>query len=262
MASRMTSQIGGASLLEAVGFAEALYAVWRPGPPQMPASRGQTERAYEHIWKQLVNHQLEPGDRVLDAEIAAQLGMSRTPVREAIQRLIQDGFLEPMARGVRVTRLTAREVVELYDYRTALESFAARRAAGVISEEALHRLQHQTKELQRRFSQPEALIDAPLAADYLRHEIRLHQTVMAAAPNRYMAQAMASIRGRLAVFGVASLRIPGRIAQTFEEHSAIVEALVSRSGDAAASAMERHIQQAKQRVLADFFWVKEPLGMT
>lgn len=240
------------------GFAEVLYEIVWPAIQHPEAPAGETERAYAHIWKQIVDQQLRPGERVLDAAIAAQLGISRTPVRQAIQRLIQDGLLEPLARGVRVWQPAADQVAELYDYRTALEAFAVRRTAGELHVAPLGEQLHLIRDLRARFGAPDWRHDPQLAVDFARHDVGLHQLVMVGLGNRYVVRALAAIYGRMALFGIASGRIPGRMEQTLDEHEAIVAALLGQDPEQAAAAVERHIQRVKRSVLADFFWQPEP----
>src|SRR5919199_4166478 len=88
------------------------------------------EHAYEMIWRQLIRGERKPGERLADTELAAQLGLSRTPVRQALHRLVQEDLVRLDARrGFSVRELTTQDVHEIYDVRGALEVLALRQAA-------------------------------------------------------------------------------------------------------------------------------------
>lgn len=245
----------GLTELRRLKFADAMYEVLFP---RSAAPRGQVESMYEYLWKQIVDQELRPGDRVVDAAIAEAAGVSRTPVREAIQRLIQDGLLEELPRGVRVARPAPEEVAHLYDYRIALETFAARQAALAVPPAEVERLLKEGRSLRARLRLPGAQHDPQVAVDFVRYDVGLHQWLIQAGGNPYLAQAMAAVRGRLVMFTVHGTRVPGWMEQRIGEHEAILHALLARDAASAAATIGQHIGRAKQRVLRAFFGVAWP----
>ncbi len=108
-------------------------------PKKTPRSQGAADRAYEEIQRRIVSGDLPPGSRLVEREIAEKLGLSRTPVREAVHRLAQDGFVRwntgaAYARPV-VAELTSEDAAELHEIVAGLESAAARRVAALPLEE-------------------------------------------------------------------------------------------------------------------------------
>jgi len=240
------------SELRGLNFADAMYGVLFPGERE-PC--GQSEIAYEFLWKKIVDQQLRPGDRVIDAALASEAGMSRTPLREAIQRLVQDGLLEALPRGVRVASLTVNDTEHLYDYRTALETSSARQAATAIAQTDVRGLLAEGRSLQVRVRAPGGQHDPHVAIDFMRYDVALHQLLLHSVGNPYITRALATIHARFSVFQVAGARVPGRIERGIADHERILVALLARDGAVASDAMEAHIQRVKYRVLADFFGV-------
>ena len=240
----------GLTELSRLNFAEAMYEVLFPRARE---PRGQTEAMYEFVWKKIVNQELRPGERVLDAAIASEAGVSRTPVREAIQRLVQDELLEDLPRGVRVARPTGENVAHLYDYRCALETFAARRAAGALPLEVVDRLLDEGERLRERLVAPGAQHDPGVAIAFIQYDMGLHQLVLHSGGNPYLSRALAAIHGRLSVFHVAGTRNPNRLLNGIAEHHTILDAM--RRGDAAVAgtAMEAHVQRVKHAILSEYF---------
>ena len=236
--------------LRRLNFADSMYRIVFPAGA---GSRDQAAPLYEFLWKKIVDQELRPGDGVVEAAIAAEAGVSRTPVREAIQRLVQDGLLEHRPRGVRVAMVTPEETIDLYDYRAALETFAARRATPRLPREEIRRLLRESDDLTTRLAAPGGRHDPQVAIDSMRQDLRLHQLLGNAAGNAKIIRALAAIQARLSLFQVAGTRIPGRMEQTQREHRAILQALLEQDADGAASAMAAHLEQVKTQILADVF---------
>src|SRR5437763_1833167 len=93
------------------------------------------QQVYDLLWQRIVSHQLRPGDKLSDVRLSEELGVSRTPVREALQRLAQDGMVRAESRrGFFVAQFSSRDVGEVYDVRTALEVLAVRLAFPHLTE--------------------------------------------------------------------------------------------------------------------------------
>src|SRR5947209_8174671 len=109
-----------------------IFDLLRPsGTPTIPTA---LDYAYDAIWRQLIKRERQPGERLADTELAAQLGISRTPVRQALHRLAQEDLVRFDARhGFSVKVFTAEDVREIYDVRCALEVLALRQAAPRLS---------------------------------------------------------------------------------------------------------------------------------
>jgi DNA-binding GntR family transcriptional regulator len=186
------------------------------------------------IWEGRLAH----GERIREEEIASLLGVSRTPVREALQRLQQRGLLVVgPGRGLMVAELSKQQVFELYAMREILEGSAARFAARHANEtevEILYRLQQELAE-----SKSDALTLVKLNR-------RFHQAIYEAAHNQYLLDTLDSLNDSLALLHNITFRAPSRRADTDEEHRRIVEAIEKRDPDTAEKVAREHIRQAQR----------------
>lgn len=194
------------------------------------------EAVFRSLCQALRAGQFRPGDRLREEEVAQRLKVSRTPVREALGRLLAKGFVEPAGgRGLIVRSLDAGEVLELYAMREILEGAAARLAA-------------------RHASQPEidALVDleeafeaqAGNATEMARLNHAFHETIFRAARNRYLDSALQELQDGIALLGATTFTVSGRPSTAAEEHRALIAAIAARDPDRAEHLARTHIQEA------------------
>lgn len=209
------------------------------------------EHVYEMIWKQLVTGEHRPGERLTDTELAAQLGVSRTPVRQALHRLAQDELVRSdPRRGFWVRTFTVQDIHEMYDVRSVLETMAIRLAAPRLRPEELR------EQLDRLAAVRAALDEHPVAL-FLQNDIQLHNLLIRSSDNGCLIRLLATLRSRLSVFQAKDTSYPGRMETALDDHERILQALVAGKTDEAAEALVTHIANAKAGVLADIFDVKE-----
>jgi DNA-binding GntR family transcriptional regulator len=190
---------------------------------------------YGRLRAAIRSRELKPGDRLREAELAERLGVSRTPVREALKRLEADGLIQlAPPRGFIVTQLTHRRVMELYAMREVLAGVAARFAA-----EQAAPMEIQT--LQQLVAQQGTAQDASEAA---RLNDRLTQAMISAAHNEYLTRATSALTDALELLGKTTYSIPGRMESGWKENKRIVEAIARRDGAAAEEAARLHIRNA------------------
>ncbi|TPG57716.1 GntR family transcriptional regulator [Roseomonas nepalensis] len=210
-----------------------------------PAARPPTpdlgRDAYERVKAAIREGTLPPGTRLTEAELVARLGISRTPIRQALTRLETEGLVshEPR-RGVVVSRPDHQQVIELYSIREVLEGTAARFAAQHASEAELEALTQLVAGEGRVLDRP-----AELSAINL----RLHALLHRAAHNRYLLRALAQLTDNMALLPTM-LGDPARARQSHEEHRALLEALKRRDGAASEAAMAAHLRSAQRHRIA------------
>lgn len=205
----------------------------QPEPPGLP--RG--EQAYQHIRAAIQEHRLKPGDRLREADLAQTIGLSRTPVREALARLEADGLIASDAtRGLVVTELDYNMVSELYYMREVLEGTAARLAAQHASEVELTIIEELCEQYRRSLDDPVAL----QAKNRL-----FHEALYRCAHNRYLLKTLTLLHDALSLLGESTLHDRARAEQTLTEHAAIVEAIKARDPDRAERATREHIRLAQ-----------------
>jgi len=191
--------------------------------------------AYVALRDDIRTGRLNPGDRLLETEIAERLGISRTPVREALKRLESDGvatFGQP--RGLTVTKLSHAQILELYAMREVMEGAAARFAAERAAPFEIAAL--------KEIVQANAPIRDPLEAAAANR--KLHQAIVDAGHNAYLNRLMTVMNDALALLGSTTYRVPGRIASGWKENTEIVAAIERRDPDAAEETARRHIRAA------------------
>ena len=177
-----------------------------------------------------------PGDRLREEDVAQRLKVSRTPVREALGRLMAKGFLQPAGgRGLIVRSLDTAEVLELYAMREILEGAAARLAAQHASPPEIDAL----ADLEESF---EAHADDAVAMARLNRSF--HETIVRAARNRYLDSALEELQDGIALLGTTTFSIAGRPSTAAREHRALIDAIAARDPDRAETLARSHIQEA------------------
>lgn len=177
----------------------------------------------------------KPGDRLVESELAERFGVSRTPIREALQRLETQSLLTRDGRSLIVSSLDHNQLAELYCVRSELEGLAARLAARHATEEEVRLLRAMVEE-------DRLLVDDPTALS--RANKRFHKQIHLASHNRYLVQQLDLVHRSMALLATTSISFEGRGAQTIDEHHTIVEAIAARDGDAAYQALKDHISRA------------------
>ncbi|MEM7693562.1 MAG: GntR family transcriptional regulator [Pseudomonadota bacterium] len=194
-----------------------------------------TKDAYGAIIAAIRAGDLLPGSAVREVSLAKTLGVSRTPVREALRQLEAEGLVVKSPRvGTVIRTLTPTEVSELYDTRAVLEGSAARFAARAASPIA-------RDELLAINADMAAAVDDPARLSAL--NTAFHAALLAAAHNRFLVAAVEGVRKTLLILGPTTLNRP-RAADAVAEHAAVLSAIRARDEMAAEAAMRRHIEGA------------------
>ncbi|MFZ1727031.1 MAG: GntR family transcriptional regulator [Albidovulum sp.] len=191
--------------------------------------------AYTLILEAIDGGIYRPGDRLVEAELADRLGVSRTPVREALQRLETQSMLARDGRSLIVASLDHNQLAELYVVRAELEGLAARLAAKHASPE-------EVKVLADMIEEDRAKVDNPVALS--RANRRFHRQIHLASHNRYLVQQLELVHRSMALLATTSLAAEGRGSVALAEHLAIVKAIEAGDGAAAQQALRSHISKA------------------
>ena len=192
--------------------------------------------AYTLILDAIEGGMFKPGERLVEAELAERFGVSRTPVREALQRLETQGMLRRDGRSLSVAALDHNQLSELYAVRTALEGLAARLAARHATEEELRVLRSMvTEDTALLGGDPRVLSRA---------NKRFHQQIHLASHNRFLVQQLIMVHRAMALMATTSFAAEGRDGPALAEHGRIVAAIEARDGDAACAALKEHISKA------------------
>ena len=190
---------------------------------------------YEDLRQAIVNGELLPGERLLEEDLSARLGLGRAAVRMALVRLEHDGLVDrERHRGARVRRISEREAVEILEARSALEGLAARHAATAADDVAIAGLREIIDEMRR-------LREAGDLIGLSNMNARLHAGILEASGHATAKRLSRTLSSQIVRFQYRTVLLPGRPDRSFSEHSAIVEAIAARNPDAAEQAMQHHL---------------------
>jgi DNA-binding GntR family transcriptional regulator len=210
-----------------------------PAANDAPGTLG--DAAYLELKEALFDFRLQPGERFSENAIAVRLGMSRTPVRHALARLQREGYLDMDARsGWSVRPLDFEQFDHLYDLRLVLESAAVRRLCDGYAEHALDTLKDFW------LTPPDArVLDGARVATM---DEAFHMTLVAAAGNPEMARIHRDLTERIRILRRLDFGSAERVACTYDEHAAILGAILCGRADQAAMLLRSHIEASKLEV--------------
>lgn len=194
------------------------------------------DQAYERLKDMIVRGEFEPGRFLSERRLAAELSMSKTPVRSAVERLASEGLVRVSPQqGIVVAEISFGDIIDLFEIRTALEGYVVAQLAGTLTEERVHQLRTNLEE------QFEAAQRGDVVEN-MRFDTAFHFLLCEYQGNREITRVMWRMRDRLAriIIGVLRQR-PQRMLESVEDHRAVVDAIVAGDGARAAEAMKAHL---------------------
>lgn len=191
---------------------------------------------YEKIKQAVLNGELAGGQPLVEATLAEWCGVSRTPVREALRRLEQDGLIIRDARGLAVRERSPEEILDIYDTRIVLESAAGRAAAERRNNHDIRALRWSLAECQAISGESEGAVAA---------NERFHTAVWHATHNESLVDLLERLCLHLARYPETTLAAPGRWTAALIEHAALLDAIERRDGDVAAEISSTHFSAAR-----------------
>jgi DNA-binding GntR family transcriptional regulator len=198
------------------------------------------EDGYLKLREAIVSGRLQPNQRLVEAELGDELGVGRSAIRTALARLDQEGLIEhERNRGARVRLVEEDEAVEILEARASLEGLAARHAA-------LNRSDEDVAAMRDILGQMRELLGAGDLLSASDRNALLHRRIVDASGHATAARLIAGLSSQLVRFQYRTIMLPGRRDRSFEEHEAIVEAIVAGDADAAEAAMRRHLSHVAE----------------
>lgn len=195
-------------------------------------------RVYQILYRQIVGRRLKPGARLKEEHLTKELGISRTPLRDAITRLVKDGYLDAEPRrGARVKKFSAKDVNEIYDIRKALERLAIRLAIGHIAPPALKQLNGQFRGQKARNIQ--------------KADRELHNLIIMNCGNKRLIEMLGNLYKLICIFRREGYQSPRRSENASDQHLRIIAALLKGNAVLAEKKMCEHIEDTKQEIIAD-----------
>lgn len=197
--------------------------------------KGLYQEVADRLRDMIQKGELQPGEWVDEVRLTASLGISRTPLREALKVLVAEGLLHMKPRqGCFVSELTTKDLEEIFPLMAMLEGRCAYEAATKVTESDLVRLEAMHVEL-RRFAQRGDV------NQYYAANARIHIAIQDLAANSWLSDLITNLRQVLGLFRHRSLKHPGRIDESYSEHAAIFEALKARDPVQAEAVTRTHL---------------------
>lgn len=201
----------------------------------MPMEQRRADHIAETLEMQIFDGVFSDGERLDEVRLSEQFGVSRTPLREAFQRLALSGLVELIPRrGAFVRQPGPIELMEMFEVMAELEAVCGRLAATRISEKAL-------TELRAANAKCQSAVDAQQAEVYYIENEQFHKIIYRQSGNTFLEQEANKLHKRLRPFRRQQLKFRGRMATSMDEHEAVLTALRSGDAEAAAHALRNHV---------------------
>jgi DNA-binding GntR family transcriptional regulator len=202
------------------------------------------QRVYDHLRTEIFEGRLEPGTELIEVTLAAQLGVSRGPLREAIGRLAAEGLVTVSPRrGAVVRSLSGEEFLELYQVREALERMAVQLAVPRLTDEQFEALAELNEAMKAHAVQNK--VDAFFEAN-----LAFHAQLLDASGNAKLQELYRQLLGQLGRYRLRSLTLRGNLQRSVTEHKAILRAARRGEVERAAQLMAEHIRVPQRRAMA------------
>jgi GntR family transcriptional regulator, rspAB operon transcriptional repressor len=212
-----------------------------------PDIRNLHEQTYWYLHQLIISHQLKPGSRINYDQLSEELGISKTPLRDAFNRLSQEGLVEIKPRsGTFVSVPNIKDVREVYDVRKALERQSIELAIDKIPQSELEKLLELNHDVEKKFHE-KGDFQAFLDSDRV-----VHKTIIKYSNNSRIIHIMDTLNAQMSWFGYLIIgKIRDRVSEATEHHQAILEAMMNKDLETAMKMMEYHIDKTKHIVIKD-----------
>ena len=214
--------------------------------PKTRAVENLSARVYNQIKNLILCNEIMPGQKLHHQQLSERLGVSRTPIREALTRLVQEGYVSFLPnRGFTCKEIRMQEAEELYELREALEAFAVEKAIAILSDKALRELRDKMtaygRDVQNRFTRERLVYDQDI-----------HLRIARLAGNETLQNTLSHVFERIVLKRrTDGLYDPARGVAAHQEHLRLLEAMERRDATAAVGILRNHIQAGKKNVMAD-----------
>lgn len=212
-------------------------------PVNLESYKPLRELVLDAIREAIINGTLKPRERLMEIQMAEELGVSRTPIREALRKLELEGFIVMVPRkGAYVADVSFKDIADVFEIRAALEALAAGLAAERITDEELEEMERLVVEKTEAITNHD--MDRLVEVD-----TSFHEAIYKASRNERLTSIINNLREQIQRYRTTSLAYPGRMKRSLEEHRGIVEAIQSRDTQLAQQAAREHIENAENSMI-------------
>ena len=213
------------------------------GLSRLPDWQPLRDRAYDAIKAAILSLSLKPGEPLIERNLAARLGISKTPIRGALVRLEREGLVTMTPfKGAVVAGIYKEDIREIFELREAIEGLAARKATAAITEEDL-------QEGERLLKMAEEALEQGRYHECSKFGSDIHNIIIERAGNERLASILCNLDDHYQRFRLVSAQIPGRLARSAEEHRGILEAMKAQDADLAEARMRAHLRGALDELM-------------
>ncbi len=212
-------------------------------PIQLDAYKPLRDVVSEALRQAIKDGILKPGERLMEIRLAEELGVSRTPIREAIRKLELEGFVVMVPRrGTYVADISLKDISQVFEIRGALEELAAGLAAERITTDELENLERILVEINEYMERGDfdKIVDA---------DVRFHDALYHASRNQRLVDILNNLREQMLRFRSISMHYPGRLAATWEEHRQMVENIANHNSAMARKVAKKHMENSEKTLL-------------
>lgn len=203
------------------------------------------DSVFERIENDILSGKFRPGETYTECSLSKLFGVSRTPIREAIRRLEQEGLIKITTKGAEILGIDKNDLEDIYEIRSRLEGLAAKKCAGCITDEALAKLK-EIIDLQEFYTQ-KGLSDKIKDTDSA-----FHETIYAVCGSEIYSSVLSGLHRRIRKFRKLSIQNPERAKCAAREHREILDALEQRDGELAEKLTAQHIENAHKNIVNNF----------
>lgn len=205
------------------------------------------DQIFDQLEKEILSGKYKRGEILSENKLAESLGVSRTPVREAVRRLEQENILQDTSKGLVVVGITREDMPDMYEMRIYIESLAAARAAKLISDEALKEM-GEILDMQKYYidKQNEGIDTSECIKDL---DSKFHNMIYANCGSKAFADVLVPLHKRMTKFRKASVRKKSRALLSWQEHNEIYAALKAHDAQKTEEAMKHHLANARESIM-------------
>jgi GntR family transcriptional regulator, rspAB operon transcriptional repressor len=201
------------------------------------------KKVHKHLREQILSGEIGPNERLIETRIAEEIGTSRTPVREALHSLEQEGLIESIPRiGYKVKLINDHEAVEIWEIRSVIETLAARWACENSREKLV-------RELKKNIAVAEELVAHDEVGTFVELDAQFHETIARLSGGKRLLELAQSLRRHALRYRIQSIYLPGTALRAIDGHKKILQAIERNDPEALAQAIRDHLEQSKKDTL-------------
>ncbi len=197
---------------------------------------------FDTLREAIIVGELKPGERLMEVQLAQKMGVSRTPVREAIRKLELEGLVEMLPRkGAHIADLSVKDIMDVLEVRATLDGLASSLSATRISDEEIRELRH----IQSQFV---SYVEKDNLQGSIKKDVEFHDIIYRSSRNDKLIQISNNLREQIQRFRVIYLKDYSSTRELVREHNEIIEAIAARDPEAAMRSAQAHIKKQEEAI--------------